>query len=68
MPPKQTKRAKGTVEEGATGFCDDKHFPTSCQREGHGFLSMEFKSFFSEIHDTQVDLLHQDESVHQPVI
>ena len=47
-------------------FCDDKHFPTSWQREGHGFLAMEVKSFYSEIHDTQVDLLHQDASVHQP--
>ena len=27
---------------------------------------MEFKSFYSEIHDTQVHLLHQDASVHQP--
>jgi hypothetical protein len=27
---------------------------------------MEFKSFYREIHDTQVDLLHQDASVHQP--
>ncbi len=41
-------------------FCDDKHFPTSLQHKGHGFLAMEFKSFYSEIHDTEVDLLHQD--------
>ena len=27
---------------------------------------MEFKSFYIEIQDTQVDLLHQDASVHQP--
>ena len=27
---------------------------------------MEFKSFYSEIQDTQVDVLHQDASVHQP--
>ena len=27
---------------------------------------MESKSFYSEIQDTQVDLLHQDASVHQP--
>ena len=27
---------------------------------------MEFKSFYSEIHDTEVDLLHRDASVHQP--
>ena len=47
-------------------FCDDKHFPTSWQREGHGFLAMQFKSFYSEIHDTEVDLPHQDASVHQP--
>jgi hypothetical protein len=47
-------------------FCDDKHFPTSWQREGHGFLAMEFKRFYSEIHDTEVDLPHQDASVHQP--
>ncbi len=31
-------------------------------------LEMEFKRFFSEIHDTQVDLLHQDASVHQPSV
>ena len=47
-------------------FCDDKHFPTSWKREGHGFLAMEFESFYSEIQDTQVDVLHQDISVHQP--
>jgi hypothetical protein len=47
-------------------FCDDKHFPTSSKREGHGFLAMEFKSFYSEFQDTQVDVLHQDVSVHQP--
>ena len=41
-------------------FCDDKHFPTSFQHKGHGFLAMEFKSFYREIQDTQVDLLHQD--------
>ncbi len=41
-------------------FCDDKHFPTSWKHEGHGFLAMEFKSFYREIQDTQVDLLHQD--------
>ena len=35
------------------------------KREGHGFLAMEFKSFYSEIQDTQVDL-HQDASVRQP--
>ncbi len=46
-------------------FCDE-HFPTSWQREGHGFIEMELKSFYSEIHDTEVDLLHQDASVHQP--
>jgi hypothetical protein len=45
---------------------DDKHFPTLWQREGNGFLTMEFNRFYSEIHDTQVDLLHQDTSVHQP--
>ena len=27
---------------------------------------MEFKNFYSEIQDTQVDVLHQDASVHQP--
>ncbi len=47
-------------------FCDDIHFPTSWKREGHGFLAMEFKNFYNEIQDTQVDLLHQDASVHQP--
>ncbi len=29
---------------------------------------MEFKSFYSEIQDTQVDLLHQDASVRQPSV
>jgi hypothetical protein len=38
-------------------FCDDKHFPTSWKRESHGFLAMEFKSFYSEIQDTQVDIM-----------
>ncbi len=27
---------------------------------------MEYKSFYNDIQDTQVDLLHQDASVHQP--
>jgi hypothetical protein len=30
-------------------FCDDKHLPTSWKHEGHGFLAMESKSFYSEI-------------------
>ena len=47
-------------------LCDDKHFPTSWKREGRGFLGMEFENFYSEIQDTQVDVLHQDVSVHQP--
>jgi hypothetical protein len=47
-------------------FCDDKRFPTSWKCEGHGFLAMEFKSFYSDIQDTQLDLLHQDASVRQP--
>ena len=46
--------------------CDDKHFPTSWKREGHVFLAMEIKNFYSEIQDTQVDVLRQDASVHQP--
>jgi hypothetical protein len=29
---------------------------------------MEFKSFYNEIQDTQVDLVHQDASVHQPSV
>ena len=29
---------------------------------------MEFKSFYSDLQDTQVDLLHQDASVHQPSV
>ena len=49
-------------------FCDDKHFPTSWKHEGNSFLAMEFKSFYSEIQDTQVDVLHQDVSVHQPSV
>ncbi len=48
-------------------FCDDKHFPTSWKPEGHGFLALEFKRFYSEIQDTQVDVL-QDASVHQPSV
>ena len=47
-------------------FCDDKHFPTSWKRESHGFLEMEFKRFYSEVQDTQVDFLHHDGSVRQP--
>ncbi len=31
-----------------------------------GNARVEFKSFYSALHDTQVDLLHQDASVHQP--
>ena len=34
--------------------------------QGARFLAMEFKSLYSEIKDTQVDVLHQDVSVHQP--
>jgi hypothetical protein len=52
------KRAKGSV--GGV-----KHFLASWKREGHGFLAMEFKSFYSEIQDTQVDVL-QGASVHEP--
>ena len=40
-------------------FSDDKHFATSWKPEGHGFLVMEFKSFYSEIQDTQVDVLQE---------
>ena len=29
---------------------------------------MEFKIFYSEIQDTQVDVLHEDVSVHQPSV
>ena len=47
-------------------FCVDKHFPTSWKREGHGFLARTSKQVYSEIQDTQVDVLHQDVSVHQP--
>jgi hypothetical protein len=32
------------------------------QEEGNGFLAMEFKSVYSEIQDTQVDVLRQDVS------
>ena len=50
--------------------CDNKHFPTSWKHEGHGsdngFLTTEFKFVSSGIQDTQVDVLHQDVSVHQP--
>jgi hypothetical protein len=31
-----------------------------------GFLAMELKSFYRDIQDTQVDVLHQDVSVQQP--
>ena len=48
-------------------FCDDKHFPTSWKPEGV-FLKWNVKAFFySEIQDTQVDVL-QDTSVHQPSV
>ncbi len=33
---------------------------------GAQFLAMEFKSLYSEIQDTHVDVLNQDVSVHQP--
>jgi hypothetical protein len=35
-------------------------------KQANGFLANEFKSFDSEIQDTQVDVPHQDVSVHQP--
>ena len=62
----QTDKASDRDCGRGCSFCDDKHFPTSWKREGHGFLEMEFKSFHIEIQDTQVDLVHQDASVHQP--
>lgn len=40
---------------------------TSLRNQGHGLLTMEFKSFYSEIQDSQVDVL-QDVSVHQPSV
>jgi hypothetical protein len=36
-------------------------------RDNH-FLVMEFKNLYSEIQDTQVDVLHWDVSVHQPCV
>jgi len=63
------KRAKGSVGEGEAGKkakATQHAGGQSVSREGHGFLAMEFKSFYSEIQDTQVDVLHQDASVHQP--
>jgi hypothetical protein len=48
-------------------FYDNKQvLPQSWKDVGNGFLAMEFKSFYSEIQDTQVDVLHQDVSAHQP--
>jgi hypothetical protein len=44
------KRAKGSVGEG---------------ENAKGLLN-DLSSFYSEIQDTQVDVLHQDVSVHQP--
>ena len=55
----------GKARECGRGLCDDKHFPTLWKHEGNGFLAMDFKSFYSEIQDTQVDFLHQDISVQQ---
>ncbi len=46
------KRAKGSVGEG---------------ENAKGLLN-DLSSFYSEIQDTQVDVLHQDVSVHQPSV
>ena len=59
MPVKQTKRATGTVGEGAAG-------KKAKATQHAGGQSVSEKSQFtrtsknSEIQDTQVDLLHQD--------
>ena len=50
----QTKRRHNRSSE------EDEVQGGSWKREGQGFLAMEFKSFYSEIQDTKVDLLHQD--------
>jgi hypothetical protein len=42
------------------GVCDNKYFSTSWKGEGNGFLTTEFKSLYSEIQDTQIEVLHQD--------
>ena len=42
-------------------FCDNKYFPSSWKDEGHAFLSMEFKCFYmdhtqGEVNDTEVQV------------
>ena len=42
-------------------LCDNKYFTTSWKDEGHAFLSMEFKSFYME--HTQAEVNHEDRQV-----
>jgi len=46
-------------------FCDNKYFP-SWKDEGHAFLSMEFKSFYME--HTQGEVNHADGQVPKPSV
>ncbi len=46
-------------------FCDNKYFP-SWKDEGHAFLSMEFKSFYME--HTQAEVNHADGQVPKPSV
>ncbi len=42
-------------------FCDNKYLPSSWKDEDHVFLSMEFKSFYME--HTQGEVNHEDRQV-----
>jgi len=56
------KRVVGSVGEGEAGKktkVTQRAGGQSVTHEGHGFLAMVLQSFFSEIQDTQVDVLHQ---------
>ncbi len=45
-------------------ICDNKYFLSSWKDEGHAFLSMEFKSFYME--HTQGEVNHEDGQVPKP--
>ena len=47
-------------------FCDNKYFPSSWKDEGHAFLSMEFKSFYME--HTQGEVNDAEAQVPKPSV
>ena len=47
-------------------FCDNKYFPSSWKDEGHVFLSMEFKSFYME--HTQGEVNDAEAQVPKPSV